>query len=94
MIFFDKKEKQMTFKCKGLVHLLAFVFDGAFSDVIFRWTTRITSEEWLFLVFVEVCRLKGVTVHVVGNVGVDYLKVLKKDTEQRVKRSAKKTEYL
>ena len=35
----------MTFKRKVLVHLLAFVFDGAGSDVIFRWTTRITSED-------------------------------------------------
>ncbi len=43
--------------------------------------------------FVEACRLKGVKIQVAGNVGVDYLKVLKKDTEQRVKRSAMKTEY-
>ena len=43
--------------------------------------------------FVEACRLKGIKIQVTGNVGVDILKVLKKDAEQRVKRSAMKTGY-
>jgi hypothetical protein len=40
---------------------------------------------WLFLVFVEACRLKGIKIQVAGNVGMDYLDVLKKDTSKESK---------
>jgi hypothetical protein len=36
-------------------------------------------------VFVEACRLKGVKIQVAGNVGMDYLDVLKKDTSKESK---------
>jgi hypothetical protein len=74
-------------------HICA-VFDAVVSDVIFRWTSRITSEEWLVLVFMEACRLKGVNIHVAEkNVGLDYLEVLKKDTEQSIKRNVILTKH-
>ncbi len=90
-ILFDIQKRQRAYKCKGLVRLLALVFDGAVSDAIFRWTSRITSEE--LLLFMEACRLKSVKIHVAGNVGLDYLEVLKKNTEQRVKRNVIGTEH-
>ena len=41
----------------------------------------------------EACRLIGVKIHDARNIGLDYLEVLKKDTEQRVKKNVINTEH-
>ena len=75
-IIYDDEVSRHLKVSDGVVYLLAKIIFGNVKDIIIRNANRLTSNEVLWILFLEVCYRRGVDIHLADSIGKDIMSVV------------------
>jgi hypothetical protein len=88
LLIFNDVAKRRSSLNAGCVNLISRIMMGEVSNVIVKCTNRISSNECLSMMFLEICLQFRVEIHFVANIGLNYADVIRRDSQRVCTRQA------